>query len=157
MDGPTLAYQLEWTQRTIGVNIEGITHDDSLSRPDAGGNCINWVLGHIVASRNGMLATLGQPPYWSDDSVALYRRGSSGELPTDGLKSLPTLITDLDASSARVRAALETVDESALAAPAPSGDRTVGQRLAFLVFHESYHVGQIGLLRRLVGQPGAIR
>ncbi len=157
MDGPTLAYQLEWTGRTIGVNIEGITHEDSLVRPDGGGNCINWVLGHIVASRNGMLAMLGQPPYWSDEQVALYRRGSSGELPTDGLKPLPALIEDLDASAARVRAALDAVDDAALAATAPSGDRTIGQRLAFLVFHESYHVGQIGVLRRLVGRPGAIR
>ena len=29
--------------------------------------------------------------------------------------------------------------------------------LAGLVFHESYHLGQTGLLRRLLGKEGAIR
>lgn len=33
----------------------------------------------------------------------------------------------------------------------------VGERLAFLQFHESYHAGQVGLLRRLLGKDGVIR
>ena len=33
---------------------------------------------------------------------------------------------------------------------------TLGWRLAFLQFHEAYHAGQLGLLRRLLGKDGAI-
>jgi uncharacterized damage-inducible protein DinB len=40
-----------------------------------------------------------------------------------------------------------------------TGDRneTVGSNLATFVFHESYHVGQTGVLRRVAGKPGVIK
>jgi uncharacterized damage-inducible protein DinB len=37
------------------------------------------------------------------------------------------------------------------------GDATVSEKLAFLQFHEAYHAGQIAILRRMAGKPGAIR
>jgi uncharacterized damage-inducible protein DinB len=40
---------------------------------------------------------------------------------------------------------------------ASAGKETVGDQLAFLQFHEAYHIGQAGLLRRLAGKDGAIR
>lgn len=157
MNPATLAFQLEWTQRTIGVNTEGVTHEESLVRPGSGGNCINWVLGHIVVHRGVMLTLLGQPPFWSDEEAEVYRRGSSGDLPASRLKPLDALRADLESSSTRLRAAMAAADDTVLRSPAPSGKLTVGERLAFLVFHEAYHTGQIGLLRRLAGRPGAIR
>ena len=30
---------------------EGLTHIDSLAQPPVPGNCMNWVMGHIVAYR----------------------------------------------------------------------------------------------------------
>jgi hypothetical protein len=36
-------------------------------------------------------------------------------------------------------------------------NETVGSNLATFVFHESYHVGQTGVLRRVVGKPGVIK
>ena len=36
----------------------------------------------------------------------------------------------------------------------PDGSDTVGGMLRFLAWHEAYHPGQLGLLRRLAGKPG---
>ena len=36
-------------------------------------------------------------------------------------------------------------------------NETVGSNMATLVFHESYHVGQTGVLRRVVGKPGVVK
>ena len=36
----------------------------------------------------------------------------------------------------------------------PDGSATVAGALGFLAWHESYHLGQLGLLRRLAGKPG---
>ena len=33
----------------------------------------------------------------------------------------------------------------------------VGSLLAGLLFHEAYHVGQTGVLRRLIGMDGALK
>lgn len=38
----------------------------------------------------------------------------------------------------------------------PAGN-TRGRQLEFLQFHEAYHVGQVGLLGRLLGKDDAIR
>jgi len=36
----------------------------------------------------------------------------------------------------------------------PNGARTVAGAAHFLSFHESYHIGQIGMLARALGGPG---
>jgi uncharacterized damage-inducible protein DinB len=40
---------------------------------------------------------------------------------------------------------------------ADAGIGTVREALAVLQFHEAYHAGQVGLLRRLLGKPGVIK
>jgi uncharacterized damage-inducible protein DinB len=36
-------------------------------------------------------------------------------------------------------------------------NETLGSNLATFVFHECYHVGQTGVLRRVVGKPGVVK
>lgn len=43
----------------VNKNLEGISHEESLKSSDRGGNCINWVIGHIVVTRDVLLETLG--------------------------------------------------------------------------------------------------
>jgi hypothetical protein len=57
----------------------------------------------------------------------------------------------------RLRGHLESATQAQVDAPFrefPDGSRTVGGGVHFLHFHESYHLGQIGLLRRVTGKPG---
>lgn len=35
----------------IKMQIEGLTHEESLLQPPFRANCLNWVLGHINVSR----------------------------------------------------------------------------------------------------------
>jgi len=39
----------------------------------------------------------------------------------------------------------------------PQGDETLRGMVAFLVFHEAYHVGQIGYLKKQLGYAPLIR
>jgi hypothetical protein len=36
-------------------------------------------------------------------------------------------------------------------------DEAVMEQVTFLGFHEAYHLGQIGLLRKMLGKEGAIK
>jgi uncharacterized damage-inducible protein DinB len=36
----------------------------------------------------------------------------------------------------------------------PDGSDTIGGGIRFLAWHEAYHLGQLGLLRRIAGRPG---
>jgi hypothetical protein len=58
--------------RVIRRQVDGLTHEDSLLQLPFRGNCLNWVLGHIVATRNRALALLGEPPIWSEAEAARY-------------------------------------------------------------------------------------
>lgn len=55
-------------------------------------------------------------------------------------------------------AALTADDLKRSAADLPGGDpdSTVRSLLTTILFHQAYHAGQLGLLRRLVGKEGAI-
>ena len=51
--------------------------------PKPGGNCFNWVLGHVVAHRNAVLAALRRPPISTAEEAAPYARGSRPLAETD--------------------------------------------------------------------------
>jgi hypothetical protein len=156
MDAQPIIHLLDFSNRSLGMNLEGVTHEESLIHPEPGGNCINWVLGHIVVHRDKMLGMLGQPTLLDDATKARYDRGSPPVLAEDdGVRTLEALKDALEQSYDRVRSVLSAADEEALAAP--SGKSTLGDSLVFLLGHEWYHGGQVGLLRRVTGHAGAIQ
>jgi uncharacterized damage-inducible protein DinB len=59
----------------------------------------------------------------------------------------------LEASQERLLSGLE--DEEILSHE--TGESTLGSKLFTFNFHESYHAGQLGILRRMLGKEGAIR
>ena len=156
MDAKPIIHLLDFSNRSLGMNLEGVTHEESLIHPEAGGNCINWVLGHIVVHRDKMLGMLGQPTLLDEATTARYDRGSRPILAQDdGVQTLEVLKDALEQSYDRVRAVLSAADEATFAAP--SGKSTLGDSLVFLLGHEWYHGGQVGLLRRITGHAGAIQ
>jgi len=149
------------SSRALAANLDGFTHEDALAQPPGGGNCANWVVGHIVVHRNHMLRALGAEPAWGAEADARYDRGSAPVTGADGAQTLDALRDALDRSRDRLLAAFDTLTAEQLAAEpeAPSGSATgpLGHRLALLIAHEAYHAGQVAMLRRVGGRAGAIR
>jgi uncharacterized damage-inducible protein DinB len=151
------------TYFTLKMNTEGVTHEMSLVSPQPGGNCMNWVVGHILAQRLPILKLAGGEPIWTDADAAVYARGSApiAGHRQDEARPFESLVADLAKTQQRLKEALARITDDALAAPGipdvPGGVQPVGAQLAFFNFHESYHSGQVGLLRRLLGLPGMIR
>ncbi len=144
-------------------NLAGITHEDSLIQPQPGGNCMNWVVGHLVRTyNNNVLPLLGQEPVLGANVLKRYERGSA-ELhdPSEALP-LDDLLAAWDETTNRVDAGLTAVTPEVLNRPAPFSprnkpDETVRSLLSIVVFHQAYHCGQTGLLRRMAGKEGAIK
>jgi len=145
-------------QYVIEMNLSGITHEESLQAPAGGGNCPNWIAGHLLGGRGRILALLGGQPVLSDDEVQPYRRGAKGFVPTEALP-FERLTTGLQASGKEILERLgslpagsleEEIDPSLF--PVPPEVPTRGALVSFLLFHESYHAGQLGLLRRALGK-----
>jgi hypothetical protein len=145
------------TQWIIDHQTEGLTHADSLLQLPFRANCMNWVLGHLLVYRDKALELLGKAPILSANETQRYRRES--EPLTDGESALPldTLLTALRQSSERLVVALGDVAPDRLAAVADEENRrTVGERIEFMQWHETYHAGQLEILRQLAGVDDAI-
>jgi uncharacterized damage-inducible protein DinB len=152
-----LSYLYTRDFQALERNLEGFTHDESLVAPQPAGNCANWVLGHVVVHRSAVLEMLGAQRLWTESEGDPYGFGSK-PLEAADARPLEELRADLKRAHEHLMQTLETKTEADLATemPTKSGSITLGQRLGFLVGHELYHAGQIALLRRIVGKPGAI-
>jgi hypothetical protein len=106
-----------------------------------------------------MLGLLGRDPVWNEEEAKPYQRGSEPLTDPALAKNLGELVAMLETSQESMLAGIAEISAEDLQAPAPSGKEgeTVETGLAGLVFHEAYHVGETGILRRLLGYEGAIK
>jgi uncharacterized damage-inducible protein DinB len=141
--------------RALGLNVEGLDHKDSLLQPPGGGNCLNWVAGHIVANRTFVLQMLGEEPVWSEEQMEAYKRGSKPIQDGSRAVKFDSILTDFRTSQDRIQSGLGRLQDADL--NRKQGEQTLGDSLHFFQFHEAYHIGQMGLLRRMAGKEGAIR
>lgn len=155
MTAQDLVQMYSFSRMALGMNLDGMTHADSLIVPQPGGNCANWLLGHMIASREQIYLAIGAPRMWSEAEVAVYDRGTPGHSIRPDFRSWDELIRELDRSQTTLLSALGGLDQATLDRTTERG--TIGGRVAFLNFHEAYHIGQVGLVRRLIGQEGAIQ
>ena len=162
MTGSDLARMYELSYGAIKRNLEDLTHAESVIPPPNGGNCLNWVLGHIVLTRNTIVRLAGGTPFSIGEELAVYRRGSSPG-GAEGYLDLATLRGYLDDSQHQLVPALAAISEKTIASAVPEPfnkpplNGSLGEALGRLSFHEAYHTGQIGLLRRIAGKEGAIK
>ncbi len=68
------------------------------------------------------------------------------------------LLADWDASQEAMIEGVHAMTADDLAAKVPRGEGEISkaEALAFYVFHEAYHVGQTGLLRRIAGKKSLL-
>lgn len=131
--------------------VAGLTHADSLLQPPFQANCLNWVLGHILTSRNRCLRLLDAEPALAPEQLALYNRGSAPLTADSPVIPFDDLVAAYTRSQALLEAALGQVSAEKLAS-IYSADTTYGAMLTFLAWHEGYHIGQTDLLRQLAGK-----
>jgi uncharacterized damage-inducible protein DinB len=156
---PTLVHQVRFSQLVLLKNLENISDEQSLLEPEAGGNSLNWVVGHVCHSRNAMVHLLRGAGHLPDEALAMYRSGTDFD-PQRAI-GLGMLVTHHAAMQQQIIDGLTNLEEERFRAPAPFSPtndpgETVGSLMTKLVAHELYHAGQAGLLRRLLGLQGAI-
>jgi uncharacterized damage-inducible protein DinB len=162
MDSQTLVYQLGLCNHIVELNTRDISHEESLIAPPQGGSCLNQVLGHLTRTRNMALRGMGQKPPYSMEEFDPYDDRTGVSFSRDKALPFDELRRRYQSLQEPLVKAIGGMSAEALAAPPQrkmtgAPDETVGSQLATLVFHESYHVGQTGLLRRMAGKPGVVK
>ena len=152
-----LVQQFALVYDVSAANLDGMTHEDSLVSV-GGGNCANWILGHLVNVHNGVMRLAGAEPVWEDPQ--LERAGWDPiDDPSKAIDWEP-LRTRFLASRGRCLDAIGRLSDDALDEEVPDpfgGTTTRGALLGLISTHQWYHVGQLGIARRAAGRAGAIK
>lgn len=134
--------------------LEDLSDEQAAMRPSGATNNAAFVAAHLTNSRFYLLKVLGiEEP----DPLAPYLDGRTS---LDNLQTLPP-ITDIQAAWTKaahlLRDRLDALTPADLDAPStakfPLFNGTLLGTLTFLVQHDSYHVGQLSLLRKYSGLP----
>jgi len=132
--------------------IDVILPEQWFLRPGNDSNHLMWVAGHLVASRAAVLKSLGAE--WQTSWSALFTRGA--KLATaEKYPAAEEVRNAWDDVSGKLLISLADAPADVLAKPAPKGppsfDGKISGLVAFLAFHETYHVGQVSYLRKWLG------
>ena len=140
----------------VDRSLEGLTDDEFWRPATGGGNPIGWLLGHLAHTRAQILTNLGHPhdaglgPLFVGGLVLRERSAYPGRAAIEAAWK---------ETRGRMRDAFAALTPERLGGPPPAGRQLPGAEnlagyLAFLAFHESYHVGQMGFVRKRLGHPG---
>jgi uncharacterized damage-inducible protein DinB len=139
-------------QWVINEQTKGLTHADSLLQPDRRGNCLNFVLGHILVHREKIMKMLDLELLLTNSLFKRYDFDADPVL-EDGPNIIPLeeLLALLEKSTGLLVEAIKRLTQADLEREVTLGNSTatLGQRIEFFSWHDTYHVGQTEYLRQL--------
>jgi uncharacterized damage-inducible protein DinB len=157
MDTSTLISGIEFSRNRLLGTLDGIEKAAAEKgqdlakvmawRPGAGRAHIAWQVGHCAATHDKYVnvALKGQ----TVKDAALVADFGGGSTPSDtNVPSLAALRTKLESSITDLKAYVRTLDATGLARMVPGANntqRSVGEAIQMLTWHEAHHQGQIHL------------
>lgn len=144
------------TQEVMAACTADITHEESLRAGAGDGNGMNWILGHVTHVNDAILRLLGADGVLPVNALARYAPDAPPITDPAEARPFDELRTAFLAQTQRLDATWAAVDPERLQGPPPPGfDGVLGDFLRFIVFHQAYHTGQCGILRRQLGRGQA--
>src|ERR1700719_4871723 len=83
-------------QKVVTLNVDGLPQADSLTQPRPAGNCLNWVVGHLVCVYQHVLPMLEQRPVMKAGALERYDRCSPPIKDADEAMELSELMAAWD-------------------------------------------------------------
>ena len=131
-------------QILLGKNLDGIDQALADRAPAEGVHSYTWILGHVLNTRRWMLGAVLNSSYAPSTAEP---------------KTLPELLAAMDEAHEAMAAAFDGVKDwnaqqthPVMQTPAP-----LQEIVGTFFMHESYHLGQLGVARKLMGLPGALK
>jgi uncharacterized damage-inducible protein DinB len=141
-----------WHGPSVKEALAGVDHHRAAARPIAGGHTIWEIALHVAAWRNEVGARIGgkrpgmpEQGDWqtvTDTSADAWQQTLDAlDASHDALASVVRNLSDAD------------LDRSLGTDVSPTGGSTIGLTLHGIVQHDTYHAGQISLLKKSHGRP----
>ena len=139
-----LAFILTINDSLVERSFQDVAEGDLWKRPTPQSNPMLWIFGHMVNTRAGLLRLVGGDADlgWGD----VFNRGA--ELADASGYPARERVAEVSRNvNATLYAALAALTDADLAKPAirpfTPAVKTLGDQLAFLTMHDTYHVGQL--------------
>ena len=134
--------------------LAGLSEEDATRRPTNDTNNIAFLATHLADARYFLSGYVGCP---AENPLSMFEGVNSIDELKGPLPPLSEIERIWGEVSAHLAAALEGLDAARIAEPSeipfPVRDGSVLGGIAFLIHHDTYHVGQIALIRRQLGYP----
>ena len=142
---------LENNHEMIQMHTQDITHEESMLQLPFEGNCLNWVVGHILDTYSTCLEWLGEPAVRSEAESRTYGYGSEPLTDPDKAYDLIDMLKKLDLAAKQIMDNLENLTQAETEREIEiwRGKVSLIEALFFMQWHASYHTGQLEQLREL--------
>ena len=144
------------TDFMIPMVLDDLTGEQACARPRGeGGPSILWAVGHLLHYRCFMLQRFG-----SENGNAELLGPLFGDAPASDGSDYPSLsrMREMwDEVATDFTDALVELTEEELETPLEGGwhaDQTLRDQIVFFAWHEGYHLGAVGQIRKELGLPG---
>lgn len=134
--------------------VKDINQEESLVQPPFRGNCLNWVVGHILGVYGECLEVMGMPGTQNEAEVKTYGYGSEPLTGCAKAGDLLEMLHRLDEGLERITLQLANMSAAELEREVTIwlGSVSLIEALYVMQWHASYHTGQLELLRQLAGK-----
>lgn len=142
--------QFELTRGFFLKEVAAISAEQADVQPEGFNNTIHWHIGHVLTvTEQFMMGYPKKSNYLPENYIELFGNGTrpsdwSGDVP-----SVELLTEQLKAQLGRVKEVPASMLDEKLNKPF-LGLETFGELANMALFHESYHLGQIHAMKRLI-------
>lgn len=147
--GALLENLFDTNERLYRNALSGVSGEHFAARINDRTNSMQWIAGHLALTRAGMANLIGAAP---DGSMQAFWKDYNPGIEYPDREAIHRA---WDEATKRLHDRLAVVTLADFARPTPphypGNENTVRDALAFLAEHESYHVGQLGFLRKSHG------
>ena len=142
--------------------LHGLDEDDWYRMPDGCPTHIAWQVGHITYAQLGVALVRSRGPAPGDADVlpaeyeTLFGKGTTPQPDRSHYPSVESLRETMQRVNHYVLEQLKAQPEEFFQQPPAVeflGMKTRGEVIRFCALHEMLHNGQIGLVRRMLGEP----
>ena len=136
----------------LATGIGDLTDRDAKVRSRGGtGPSIAWTIGHLCHYKVKILELLGQPRKNTFTAQFEHTPASDGsDYPT--LAALAASFSDLNGAVCTALASSADRLEAPMPGSGPHDEKSILDTILFLTWHEAYHIGAIGAIRRDQGR-----
>ncbi|RSD24978.1 DinB family protein [Mesobacillus subterraneus] len=142
--------QFELTRNYFLRNIDGLTAEEADVQPEGFNNTIHWHIGHILTvTEQFMMGYPKKSSHLPSNYLDLFGKDTRPADWVGDIPSIEVLAVQLKEQLGRIKEVPPHMLDEKLKQPF-LGLETFGELANMALFHESYHLGQIHAMKRLL-------